>query len=1035
MKVKKIMIYYVVMLTTLYSTLIIQAQCDSPSGCLSGVVFEDYNCNGLRNIEPGIQGVQIEIYDETNNIVGTVFSGNLGDWELCGLMDDFQYRVEFIIPTSIDIWANPTHAGIDNSTDVQFVTVPACANFSISSPSSFCQEDPQVVTTCYVVSSIEDNPQELTIISTFESQATNTGSENDAWVTDHNISVPFGEVGSVWGLAYNEQCNSLFASANIKTQTEVAPIGIGGIYIIDNSTNTDMIGDVNTVTTADLWIDLEDPTIGIDLGDNPYDTEPFSTAFNREVYAGVGKNGIGDVDIHGDNSALYATNLFNRTLLVLPIGPNCEAPTASEIIEVSIPDPSSCNDITRPWAVKYHKGMVYVGMVCTGELTNEGVDDKANLDRSDLNAYVYAFDPISNTFGTNPVLEFSLAYERTWTDNTLPAAWQPWVDRFVWDLFYTYEKSANNYRGSLAQPILSDIEFIDCDMVLGFTDRQASQFGRGPPPQDELSDGTFSNGYPNGTNELLIIPGGDLLIAGYNGGNTWTIENNGVVTSVCGDLTSNNNDPQNQRSSLPSPYNSHTGSGPGGSEFFWGDYYSSSHNEVTLGGLVVHPGTEEVISTTYDPLQHVNGAFSIGGLTWYSSEDGSYSKAQKLYEGSSLNFRKGAGFGDVELLCDPAPLEIGNYVWCDSIPNGIQDAFEVGLNGITVQLYDSLGTLIGVTSTSNGGQYFFNQENTDTTGVDGSGTANSGTFTGMNFDTPYFIVFGESQFIGNKFVLGGEEYGITTANINGNTNDNIDSDVNGNALTVGLVGIPNDLPYISMRTDEQGCANHTFDLGLICSPIYDAALSKTVNTNIASIGDTVIFTLMVKNEGTEELTGIEVNDIFPSGLTYINDDSGGDYDNGTGIWNVGNLIVGDSILINIEAIVVSDGVFTNEAEIVATNEQDIDSTPNNSDPYEDDIESACISVPIEVCANEMISINLLAESGFSNYQWYKDGVLIDGENSAIYVATEIGTYTYTVDGGGPIGDCQGELCCPIVIITVECCQSIQCIPVTITINN
>ena len=37
---------------------------------------------------------------------------------------------------------------------------------------------------------------------------------------------------------------------------------------------------------------------------------------------------------------------------------------------------------------------------------------------------------------------------------------------------------------------------------------------------------------------------------------------------------------------------------------------------------------------------------------------------------------------DVELLCDAAPIEIGNRVWHDVNGNGIQDPSEPGINGV-----------------------------------------------------------------------------------------------------------------------------------------------------------------------------------------------------------------------------------------------------------------------------------------------------------------------------------------------------------------
>jgi len=68
---------------------------------------------------------------------------------------------------------------------------------------------------------------------------------------------------------------------------------------------------------------------------------------------------------------------------------------------------------------------------------------------------------------------------------------------------------------------------------------------------------------------------------------------------------------------------------------------------------------------------------------------------------------KAGGLGDLEALCDDAPIEIGNRVWVDSDANGIQDPDEASLSGVTVNLYNQSGTQIGTTTTDADGEYYF----------------------------------------------------------------------------------------------------------------------------------------------------------------------------------------------------------------------------------------------------------------------------------------------------------------------------------------
>ncbi len=216
-------------------------------------------------------------------------------------------------------------------------------------------------------------------------------------------------------------------------------------------------------------------------------------------------------------------------------------------------------------------------------------------------------------------------------------------------------------------------------------------------------------------------------------------------------------------------------------------------------------------------------------------------------------------------------------------------------------------------------------------------------------------------------------------------------------------------------------------------PIYDLSLQKSVDNSIANIDSDVTFTLTIYNEGDEVATAIEVTDVLPSAFTYVSDDSNGAYDNGTGIWSIDSLAVGDSTSIDITTTATEFGVFTNTAEISNMNEPDADSTPNNNEPLEDDIDNVCVSIPIEICNTTPIDVNIIAPPNYTNYQWYNNGVLINGESSQTFNATAPGVYTYTVDGVDP-GDCSGELCCPVVIEQVACCPNNQCIPINVSIT-
>ena len=103
------------------------------------------------------------------------------------------------------------------------------------------------------------------------------------------------------------------------------------------------------------------------------------------------------------------------------------------------------------------------------------------------------------------------------------------------------------------------------------------------------------------------------------------------------------------------------------------------------------------------------------------------------------------------------------------------------------------------------------------------------------------------------------------------------------------------------------------------------------------------FTLTINNDGPSDATSVQVADVIPSGFTYISDDGAGDYDDGTGIWDVGTLAMGNTEILNITASVNPTGTYTNTGEITAHDQADVDSTPNNGLLAEDDQDNVVLT--------------------------------------------------------------------------------------------
>ncbi len=113
----------------------------------------------------------------------------------------------------------------------------------------------------------------------------------------------------------------------------------------------------------------------------------------------------------------------------------------------------------------------------------------------------------------------------------------------------------------------------------------------------------------------------------------------------------------------------------------------------------------------------------------------------------------------------------------------------------------------------------------------------------------------------------------------------------------------------------------------------DLEIIKTVNNLTPGEGDTIVYSLLIINQGPDDTTGVEVWDELPAGVTYVSDNSGGDYDQVTGTWIVGDLTNGDLTVLQITATVdpgTTGTAIVNHAEITETDQDDPD-LDNNSD--------------------------------------------------------------------------------------------------------
>lgn len=153
----------------------------------------------------------------------------------------------------------------------------------------------------------------------------------------------------------------------------------------------------------------------------------------------------------------------------------------------------------------------------------------------------------------------------------------------------------------------------------------------------------------------------------------------------------------------------------------------------------------------------------------------------------------------------------------------------------------------------------------------------------------------------------------------------------GETLNLDIATIPNELGNIvnDVKVDaaeyDWNRSNNQDSDEIDVRPVADLSIEKIVDRQSPKYGETVMWTLIVKNNGPNKAHNVIVEDVLPEGLTFVR--SNGDYSKG--IWKAGNLDVGEVKSLKITCKVTSTGDFVNFAS-VKSDELDLNESNNNA---------------------------------------------------------------------------------------------------------
>ena len=218
-------------------------------------------------------------------------------------------------------------------------------------------------------------------------------------------------------------------------------------------------------------------------------------------------------------------------------------------------------------------------------------------------------------------------------------------------------------------------------------------------------------------------------------------------------------------------------------------------------------------------------------------------------------------------------------------------------------------------------------------------------------------------------------------------------------VKVTATGTITNVASVNSTENSTGTSNGTN----VLSGSIDLNITKTVNVQTARYGDVIVYTIIVKNHGPDNATGVNVTERLSNLVRLVEaSPSQGRYDSNTNIWYVGNLTNNAEARLTLRVQVISIGIIENFVNVTG-NENDTNSSNNNytsdnvtaipADSYvwaPDIVEYYGIPVNVPVSSQNAIYVNYYITDSVGNV--VAQGSLWPGE-AISNLNYEVDTYT------------------------------------------
>lgn len=270
-------------------------------------------------------------------------------------------------------------------------------------------------------------------------------------------------------------------------------------------------------------------------------------------------------------------------------------------------------------------------------------------------------------------------------------------------------------------------------------------------------------------------------------------------------------------------------------------------------------------------------------------------------------------------------ISLGDQIWIDLDNDGVFDPGESGVENVAITLYED----------TDGDDDFLDEIAIDTALTDASGNY---LFTGL-LPSDYIVQVDSSNFtgagplVGTNTSTGNDVAGMAPDpdTIDENNTDKGTVAADSSVVSKGVTLVGNGEPTNDGDSDTN--TNFTLDFGFFG---YDLVIDKNVNLATAAPGDTLVYTILVTNDGPSTATNVDLTDTLPAGVTFVSGTTtvGGQSVSGTPgdstvTSTIGTLLSGQSATITIDVTIDSTtlGMITNTAVTSGTDETD---TTNNT---------------------------------------------------------------------------------------------------------